>query len=196
MGLGKFASLIEIMKKNPNLIGLLITIGIVVVCYLVYAFLLVKKDSYLISNPSEELLKIKIDDQTFSVAPKQITEVEISPGEHDLKFEFNGKTVDTVFNVKYHNGVLNPTRADFYIFTRPYGAARNRDSLFTSQTLTIDEKVFYGNIKHTNDLYIQGFYYNLNVDYPKFFLKKGISTDISKIFSKEDFLQFYFENYE
>lgn len=184
------------MKKNPSLIGLLITAGIVIISYLIYVFFLEKKDSYLIANPSGESISLTIDKQQYIVAPEQVTEVRLSPGSHNLNFDYKGKTVDTVFDVKNYNGVINPTKADYYIFTRPYGAGRNRDSLFTSQTLTIDQKVYYGNIKHSNSLYIQGFYYNLNTDYPKFFLKKGMPTDLSKIFSKEDFKQFYFENYE
>ncbi len=184
------------MKKNPSLIGLLATIGIVIVCYLIYIFFLDKKDSYLIANPTEESIQIKIDEQNYVIAPNQTTDIQLTPGKHNLNFNYKGKTVDTVFDVKNYNGVINPTKADYYIFVRPYGAGRNRDSLFTSQTLTIDEKVYYGNIRHSNDLYIQGFYYNLNTHYPKFFLKKGEPTDLSKIFSKEDFKQFYFENYE
>lgn len=184
------------MKRNPSLIGLLVTIGIVLCSYGVYKLFLEKKDSYLIANPSRESIHLKIDEKDYIVAPKQTTEIKLSPGEHKINFELNGKTIDTTFYVKYYNGVLNPTQSDYYTFTRPYGPARNKDSLFTTQTITIDEKIFYGNIKHSNDLYIQGFYYNLDQNYPKFFLNKGPKTDLSKIFSKEDFKQFYFENYE
>lgn len=184
------------MKKNPSLVGFLVTVGLVAICYLIYLFFLEKKDSYLITNPSAESIQIKVDEQNYVIAPNQTTEVPLKPGEHKLNFEYKGKAVDTIFNVQNYNGVINPTKADYYIFTRPYGAGRNRDSLFTSQTLTIDERVYHGNIRHSNDLYIQGFYYNLNTTYPKLFLKKGEPTDLSKIFSKEDFKQFYFENYE
>lgn len=184
------------MKKNPNLIGLVVTLAILAVCYLVYELFLEKKDSYLIANPTEESIKLKIDNQDYVIAPNQTTEIKLAPGQHKINFDYQGKTTDTIFDVKYYNGVINPTRADHYIFTRPYGPGRNKDSLFTSQTMTIDEKVFYGNIKHSNELYIQGFYYNLDQDYPKFFLNKGQKTDISKIFSEKDFKQFYFENYE
>lgn len=184
------------MKKNPSLIGLLVTLGIVLCSYGVYKLFLEKSDSYLIANPSETSIDLKIDGKKYLIAPKQTTEIQLTPGEHRLNFELEGKKIDTTFNVKYHNGLLNPTRSDYYIFVRPYGPARNRDSLFTSQTITIDQKVYFGNIKHSNELYIQGYYYNLDQKYPKFFYKKDQKTDLSKIFSKEDFKQFYFENYE
>jgi hypothetical protein len=184
------------MKKNPSLTGLLLTVGIIVICYLVYIFLLEKKDSYLITNPTDKDLRVKIDNQNYIVAPNQITEIELEKGKHRLNFNYNGQQTDTTFDITRANAVINPTRAEYFVFVRPYGAGRNRDSLFTSQTLTIDKKVYYGNIKRYKDLYIQDFYYNLGQDYPKIFLKKGEPTDISKIFSKEDFKQFYFENYE
>lgn len=184
------------MKKNPALIGLLVTIGIIILSFGIYKFFLEKKDSYLITNPSEQLLKVQLDNQTYSIAPKQTTEIQMDGGKHSLKFDYNGKSVDTIINVTRFNAIINPTRADYYVFLRPYGAGRNRDSLFTSQTITIDEKIYHGNIKHFNEIYIQDFYYNLDQNYPKFFLKKGVPTDLSKIFSKDDFKQFYFENYE
>lgn len=184
------------MKKNPAITGLFVTIGLVILFYGVYKVFLEKKDSYLITNPSDEYLKVQLDNQTYTVAPKQITEIEMDGGKHHLKFTYKGKETDTVINVTRFNAIINPTKADYYVFVRPYGAGRNRDSLFTSQTLTIDEKVFYGNIKHYNGIYIQDFYYNLDQKYPQFFLKKGVPTNLSKIFSKEDFKQFYFENYE
>lgn len=184
------------MKKNPTIAGLVLTIVIIIVCYAIYNLFLAKKDSYLIANPSEEMLQINIDNESYKIAPNQITEIKLTPGKHAIKFNYKGKDTDTVFEVKYYNGLINPTRSDYYIFARPYGAGRNRDSLFTSQTLSIDNKVYYGNIKHSNELYIQGFYYNLDQDYPKFFIKKDIPTDPTKIFSKEEFKQFYFMNYE
>ena len=184
------------MKKNPMLIGLFLTLGVILVSYLIYEFVLEKKDSYLITNPSDELIKINLNDKTYSIAPQQTTSVELEGGEHRLHFTYKGKEVDTLINITRFNAVINPTRAEYYVFVRPYGPGRNRDSIFTAHTITIDEKVYHGDIKRYDDLYIQDFYYNLDQDYPKFFLNKGAKTDLSKIFSKEDFKQFYFENYE
>src|SRR5690606_8173977 len=109
------------MKKNPTLLGLIITIGIVIGCYVVYGLFLEKKDSYLIANPSEEMIKLKIDGQDYSVAPKQITQIKLKGGEHKLQFNLNGKQTDTTFTITRYNALINPTRADYYIFVRPYG---------------------------------------------------------------------------
>lgn len=184
------------MKRNPTLLGLIITIIITAACYLIYMAFLNKKDSYLITNPSEEYLELKIDDQTYTLAPKQVVPVKLRGGQHTLNFTYQDEEVDTVFRITRANAVINPTRADYYVFVRPYGAGRNVDSIFTHKTITIDNRVYNGDITHYNDLYIEDFYYNLDQEYPKFFIKKGEKTDLSKIFSKEDFMQFYFDNYE
>lgn len=184
------------MKNNPVVSGLLITIGITIVCYFIYLSFLDKKDSYLITNPSDEYLEIRIDGEKYTIAPQQYIPIKLRGGEHTLKFDFQGKAVDTIFKITRANAIINPTRADYYVFVRPYGTRRNADSLFTFQTITIDNHVYNGNITHYNDLYIEDFYYNLDQDYPKFFIKKGTETNLSKVFSKSEFKQFYFENYE
>lgn len=184
------------MKKNPTLLGLIITIGITAICYFIYMAFLNKKDSYLITNPSDEYLEVRIDEQTFTLAPNQITSVKLRGGQHTLNFTYKNEVVDTVFRITRHNAIINPTRADYYVFVRPYGAGRNVDSIFTTKTITIDSRVYNGDITRYNDLYIEDFYYNLDQDYPKFFINKGEKTDLSKIFTKDDFMQFYFDNYE
>ncbi|MDO3388832.1 hypothetical protein QWI17_23495, partial [Gilvimarinus sp. SDUM040013] len=76
---------------------------------------------------------------------------------------------------------------------------KNKDSIFLSNNIAIDNKVYHGIIEKSSQLYIENFYYNIDQDYPKMFIKSGGSekaTDLSKIFNKEDFKQFYFENYE
>ena len=104
--------------------------------------------------------------------------------------------------------MLNPTGAEYYTFNRPYGVRENVDSLFKSSHVTIDDKVYFGNIKKSNKIYIENFYYNLDENFPKlFFNKEGEAfsysfstkkerTNLTKIFNEEDFKQFYFENYE
>lgn len=184
------------MKNNPNLAGFIIALVIVAICYLIYGLFLEKKDSYLITNPSETQIEIQLDGKTLIIAPKQTTNIELAKGKHRLNFELNGQQTDTTFMLTRANAIINPTKSDYFVFTRPYGPNRNVDSLFNTHTLTIDEKVYHGNIKKFNDLFIQDFYYNLDQDYPTFFLKRGEEVDLKKIFSKDDFIQFYFENYE
>ncbi len=185
------------MKKNPSLIGFLLILAILGVIVIVYNVFLSKPDGYVIDNPTDKTIQMKIDDKEYTIAAQQLVRIELEKGKHTLKYNFNGKNVDTVIQVRRPSGVFNPTLSEYYVFTRPYGHRENADSLFTSRHVTIDDKAYLGMITKEQTLYIEDFYYNLDQDYPKIFLKSGeMKTDLSKIFNKEDFKQFYFENYQ
>lgn len=185
------------MKKNPSLIGFLMILAILGVIVLVYNVFLSKADGYVIDNPSDQTINMKIDDVDYTIASQQFVRVDLEKGKHTLKFNYNGKAVDTVIQIRKASGLFNPTLSDYYVFTRPYGYRENKDSLFTSQHISIDNKAYLGMITKEETLFIEDFYYNLDQDYPKIFLKSGEKkTDLSKIFSKEGFKQFYFENYQ
>ncbi len=187
------------MKKNPSLIGLLVVCGLAVVILFFYNTFLNKKDGYVIDNPSNKTLSIKINDKDYTVAPQQQARVELPKGKTKIAYSFNNKNVDTVVDITRVSGMINPTRQEYVTFTRPYGVRKNKDSIFLSNNKAIDNKVYHGIIEKSSQLYIENFYYNIDQDYPKMFIKSTGSekaTDLSKIFNKENFKQFYFENYE
>ncbi len=187
------------MKKNPSLIGLLVVCGLAVLILIIYNTFLSKKDGYVIDNPSNKTLSIKINGTDFTVAPQQNARIELPKGKTKIAYSFNNKTVDTVVDITRASGMINPVREEYITFTRPYGVRKNKDSIFLSNNNAIDNKVFHGIIEKSSQLYIENFYYNIDQDYPKMFIKSASSekaTDLSKIFNKEDFKQFYFENYE
>ncbi|WP_312312721.1 hypothetical protein [Empedobacter brevis] len=187
------------MKKNPSLVGLLIVCGLAALIIIIYNVFLSKKDGYIIDNPSNKTLVIKINDKDFTIAPQQNARVDLAKGKAHIIYTFNNKNVDTVVTITRANGFINPTGQEYYTFTRPYGVRKNKDSIFLSNNIAIDNKIYHGIIEKSSQLYIENFYYNIDQDYPKMFIKSAGSekaTDLSKIFSKEDFKQFYFENYE
>ncbi|HEY4540609.1 MAG TPA: hypothetical protein VIG94_11460 [Faecalibacter sp.] len=185
------------MKKNPSLLGLLIILGVLGIIVIIYNLFLSKKDGYIIDNPTEQIIKMSINQQEYTIAPQQQVRLDLERGKHKIAYEFGNKKVDTVIEIRRPSGVINPTLSDYYVFTRPYGVRKNKDSIFTSHHIAIDNKAYLGMITKEDDLYIEDFYYNLDQDYPKIFLKSDEKkTDLSKIFNKEDFKQFYFENYE
>ena len=185
------------MKKNPSLFGFLIILAALGVIVLVYNTFLSKKDGYIIDNPTDKSLKINIDEEQYTLAPQQFIRLEIAKGKRKIKYDFNGVSVDTIIEIRRASGLINPTLTDYYIFTRPYGNRPNKDSIFTSQNIAIDNKAYLGIISKNQNLYMEDFYYNLDQDYPKLFIRNNDKkTDLSKIFRKEDFKQFYFENYE
>ena len=187
------------MKKNPSLIGLLSVCGLAVLVFLFYNVFLNKKDGYVIGNPSNKTITININNKDYTVAPQQQARVELPKGKTKIVYTFNNKTTDTIVEITRGNGFINPTRQEYITFTRPYGIRKNKDSIFLSNHLSIDNKVYQGILEKSSQLYIENFYYNIDQDYPKMFIKSSGSekaTDLSKIFNKEDFKQFYFENYE
>lgn len=173
---------------------ILAILGVIV---LVYNFVLSKSDGYLIDNPSDQTITLKINENDYTIAPQQFVRIDLEKGKHTIKYDFKGKKVDTVIQIRRSSGLINPIRQDYYVFTRPYGHRDNVDSIFASRNITIDNKVYLGLITKEEGLYIEDFYYNLDQNYPKIFLKSADkNTDLSKIFNKEDFKQFYFENYQ
>lgn len=185
------------MKKNPSLLGLLCVLALLGVIVLVYNFVLSKPDGYVIDNPSDQTINIKIDDNDYTIASQQFARVDLEKGKHTVKYDINGKKVDTVIQIRRASGLFNPIGKDYYVFTRPYGHRENVDSIFASRNIAIDNKAYLGLITKEEGLYIEDFYYNLDQDYPRIFLKSDDKkTDLSKIFNKEDFKQFYFENYQ
>jgi hypothetical protein len=187
------------MKKNPSLIGLLVVCGLTVIILFIYNNFLNKQDGYVIDNPSKQTLAIKINDNDYTVAPEQQARIEIPKGKAKIVYSFNNKSVDTVVDITRSSGMINPTRQQYITFTRPYGVRKNKDSIFLTHNNDIDNKVYHGIIEKSSQLYIENFYYNIDQDYPRMFIKSSGSekaTDLSKIFNKEDFKQFYFENYE
>lgn len=185
------------MKKNSSLIGFLLILAILGVIVLIYNFVLSKPDGYVIDNPSDNTINMRIDERDFTIAPQQFVRIDLPKGEHTLKFQYNGKQVDTVIEIRRSAGLINPTLSDYYVFTRPYGVRENKDSIFKSRNIAIDNKAYLGNIFKADKMYEEDFYYNLDQKYPKVFIKNSEKkTDLSKIFRKEDFKQFYFENYE
>lgn len=187
------------MKKNPSLIGLLIICGLIAFILLFYNTFLNKKDGYVIDNPSKKTINIKINDKNYTIAPQQNARIELPKGKTKISYTFNNKNTDTIIDIVRSSGLINPTLQDYYTFTRPYGVRKNKDSIFLSKNIAIDNQIYHGIIEKSSKLYIENFYYNLDQDYPRVFIKSGSSdknTDLSKIFNKENFKQFYFENYE
>ncbi|WP_068595698.1 hypothetical protein [Vaginella massiliensis] len=185
------------MKRNPALVGFLVVLVTFGVLYIIYSTFLEKKMGYVIDNPSSEQLALDINGKEFVIAPNQTMRIDLMRGENRVKYVYRDRKIDTVINIKKANGLLNPTGETYYTFKRPYGMRNNVDSLFKSNHITIDDKVYFGSILKSDRLYIENFYYNLDEDLPKIFIKKGEKhTDLMKIFNEKDFKQFYFENYE
>lgn len=63
------------------------------------------------------------------------------------------------------------------------------------EKVQIDGKPYYGNPKHFNQLYTEDFYYNIDENYDKIIKNIDKIESRTKIFRKEDFLNYYNEHY-
>ena len=80
---------------------------------------------------------------------------------------------------------------------RFYGYGLNKDSLIVARKATeIDGKNYVNTPKLFNKLYTDNFYYNVDEDYDKVVKNVQKVESRSKIFRKQDFLNYYKEYYK
>ena len=102
---------------------------------------------------------------------------------------------DSAFQVTQYRGLLNITNSDYYIHRQFYGYVPNKDSLLVASSFEIDGQKFPGHVIHHKKMYIEDFYYNLDEDYDKVIKNIDKIESRTKIYRKQDFLDFYKENY-
>ncbi|MGS0747573.1 hypothetical protein [Halpernia sp. GG3] len=109
-------------------------------------------------------------------------------------FDENRKPIfDSTFQVKKIRGLLNISHQDYYVYQQYYGYNLNKDSLVkTQKSLVIDGKKRYlGGARLFNKLYTDDFYYNVDEDYDKIIKNIADVESRTKIFRKEDFVNYY-----
>ncbi|AFL98224.1 hypothetical protein [Ornithobacterium rhinotracheale] len=183
------------MKKkiSPNLIGFIVAIVATVGSLWFYFSFLQKKNYYILDNPTTETIQVSIDDKPYIVAPEQQVLINLKKGAHRM-ITHNNQEIN--FSVKTPRGVLNPTKSAYFIFGLPYGVGVNVDSVFEQNVHKYQNKVYHGDIRIDSAAYIDDFYYNLNEKFPKVTKKSENHKLRRKIFRKDDFKQYYFQNFE
>lgn len=188
------------MKNNPSLRGLLIAIIAVAISFGIYFLLLSKKNYFLVDNPTSKTYYFRInngDEKIISAG--QFVKVEMEKGKNSIKVFDNKKNeiFDSAFQVTKDRGLLNITLHDYYIHTQYYGYDIKKDSLLLNLEKTIiDGKPYLGNPKLSNRLYTEDFYYNIDENYDQLIKNIQKTESRTKIFRKQDFLNFYKENYQ
>lgn len=183
------------MKNNAAVKGFIISILMVVFAFGVYFLLLAKKNYYLIDNPSRNIYYFKINnDSEKIIAAGQSLKVNMEKGVNKIAvFDQNKKPIfDSTFQVKKIRGLLNISHQDYYIYRQYYGYNLNKDSLLrTQKSLVIDGIRYLGGAKHFNKLYTDDFYYNVDEDYDKIIKNIADVESRTKIFRKQDFINYY-----
>lgn len=188
------------MKKNPALAGLLFSLLAAAFAFAIYFLFLAKKNYYVVDNPTPKTYYFKINNgEEKIISAGQFLKVDLNKGKNSIQvFDEQKKPLyDSVFNVNKIRGLVNITHSDYYIHEQFYGYNVKKDSLLLAKDKTIiDGKPYYGGAKHFNKLFTDDFYYNVDEDYDKVIKNVQKIESRSKIFRKQDFLNYYKEYYK
>jgi len=197
----KFAlSEIFLMKLSASAKGLLFALLAVIAAFGIYFLFLAKENYYVVDNPTNNTFYFKLNNGEENViAAGQTLKVNCNKGNNEIKvFDSHKKQLyDSTFVVDKIRGLLNIAHQDYYINTQYYGYNLNKDSLLLELGKTqIDGKMYLGAPKHFNKLYTEDFYYNVDEDYDKLIKNIQKIESRTKIFRKQDFLNYYTEYYK
>lgn len=188
------------MKKNPAASGFIIALLTSIAAFGIYFLFLAKRNYYVVDNPTPKTYYFKINNgEENIISGGQTVKVDMNTGKNSIKVFDEGKKqlFDSAFEVKKVRGLINISHSDYYINTQYYGYNIKKDSLLQSlpQT-TIDGKLYVGNPQKFNKLYTDDFYYNVDENYDKLIKNIDKVESRSKIFRKQDFLNYYKEYYK
>ncbi|MBP6575729.1 MAG: hypothetical protein KA796_00950 [Chryseobacterium sp.] len=183
---------------SPSIKGLIISLLTMGIAFAIYFVFLSKPNYYLVDNPTPETYYFKLNNGEEKIlSAGQFLKVNLDKGKNSIKvFDQNKRMLyDSAFTVNKVRGLLNITNKDYYINNQYYGYGLNRDSLMAAKPgIEIDKKQYLGDVKKTNKLYTEDFYYNLDEDYDKIVKNVAKVESRTKIFRKQDFINYY-KNY-
>ena len=178
--------------------GLIISLFALGSAFAIYFLFLAKPNYYLVDNPTPETYYFKINNGAENIlSAGQYLKVDLEKGKNKIQvFDQNKrKLYDSAFTVNKLRGLLNITNSDYYINNQYYGYGLNKDSLIASKPgIEIDKKQYLGDVKKVNRLYTEDFYYNLDEEYDKIVKNVAKVESRTKIFRKQDFINYY-KNY-
>ncbi len=184
--------------RHPAYQGLIISILLAIIIMWVY-FTRIENENYVVlDNPTADVLKVHLDENTFTLAPYQSLRIPLAEGSHTMTSYIEDSMIsDEKFShVKKIRGLLNPTRNEYVVYKRFYGKSVNGDSLIRSNQFEMDSTIYYGEMWKTDSAYISHFYLNVDQSYPKIIKSMDTVSGIPKIFRKENFKEFYREYFE
>ncbi|WP_294202398.1 MULTISPECIES: hypothetical protein [Chryseobacterium] len=188
------------MKNNPSLKGLLIAVVAFIAAFGIYFLFLAKKNYYVVDNPTPNTFYYKINNGSEGIiAGGQTVPVDLDKGKNSIQvFDQNKKLLfDSAFEVKKIRGLINIAHQDYYINDQYYGYNLKKDSLLLALDKTIiDGKPYYGGARRFSKLYTDDFYYNVDEDYDRLIKNIQQVESRSKIFRKQDYLNYYKEYYK
>ena len=180
--------------------GLIFSLLAMFFAFAIYFLFLAKPNYYLVDNPTPETYYFRINNGEEKIlSAGQYLKVDLNRGKNSIKVFNQNKQLmyDSAFTVEKVRGLLNITHKDYYINNQYYGYGLNKDSLMaTKPGLEIDKKLYLGDVKKINKLYSEDFYYNLDEDYDRVIKNVAKIESRSKIFRKQDFINYYNNYYK
>lgn len=188
------------MKLSPSIKGLLFAVLFASLAFGSYFLFLAKKNYYVVDNPTDATYYFRINNGAEKIISSgQTVHVDLSTGKNSIKVsdEQHQLLYDSAFTVNKIRGLLNIAHQDYYVNTQYYGYNLNKDSLLLELGKTeIDGKMYFGAPKKMDRLYTEDFYYNVDEAYDKVIKNIQKVESRSKIFRKQDFLNYYKEYYK
>lgn len=180
--------------------GLIFSLLAMFFAFAIYFLFLAKPNYYLVDNPTPETYYFRINNGEEKIlSAGQYLKVDLNRGKNSIKVFNQNKQLmyDSAFTVEKVRGLLNITHKDYYINTQYYGYGLNKDSLLAAKPgIEIDKKNYLGDVQKTSKLYNENFYYNLDEDYDKLIKNVAKVESRSKIFRKQDFINYYNNYYK
>lgn len=187
------------MKISASTKGLIISLLVSGIAFGIYFLFLAKKNEFLVDNPTTNTYYFKINNgDEKTITPGQYFSVDLSKGKNTIKvFDDQKKLLyDSAFTVKKVRGLLNIAHQDYFVHTQYYGYNIKKDSLLlTLGNTKIDGELYLGAPQKFNGLYTDQFYYNIDEKYDPMIKNVQKVESRSKIFRKQDFLNYYKEYY-
>ena len=187
------------MKISASTKGLIISLLVSGIAFGIYFLFLAKKNTFLVDNPTTNTYYFKINNgEEKTITPGQYFSVDLSKGKNAIKvFDDQKKLLyDSAFTVNKVCGLLNIAHQDYFVHTQYYGYNIKKDSLLLTLANTkIDDQLYLGAPKKFNGLYTDDFYYNIDEKYDPMIKNVQKVESRSKIFRKQDFLNYYNEYY-
>ncbi len=187
----------NLSASTKGLIFSLLAMGF---AFAIYFLFLAKKNYYLVDNPTPETFYFKINNGSEKIlSAGQYLKVDLNKGKNKIAvFDQNKKLIyDSAFTVNKVRGLLNITNKDYYVNNQYYGYGLNKDSLIaTKPGIEIDQKQYLGDVRKINKLYTEDFYYNLDEEYDRIVKNIAKVESRSKIFRKQDFINYYNNYYQ
>ncbi|MDY5305660.1 hypothetical protein [Fusobacterium gastrosuis] len=118
-----------------------------------------KLDStFMVDNPTETVLELKIDDKEYKIEPMKHEKVKLDIGEHKIEL-VDGKKVYINVYANSKGGIINPTGAPYIFESIVYTTDDNKDTIgLTNQEILVDGVEYYGPFKVVDDFIIDRTY--------------------------------------